>query len=359
MRNRAHGLGGRWLCSYALAGLLAIGSVVRGDAWQTEPGQEAASSANTQDEADAKSKPARPPIYDETADAAEQIQAALSKAGRENRRVLIQWGGNWCGWCYRLHDIMREDPEIARTLMYEYDVVLVDIGRMDKNQELLEKYEVDLKQHGVPFITILDSAGHVVVQQETSSLEKDDMENPGHDREAVLSFLVKHKAEPWNARNLLAEAVKRAEREEKLVFLHFGAPWCGWCHRLEAWLEKPDIKAAFQSHFVDLKVDTDRMPEGDALLNEYCKEPEGIPWFVFIDPRSQKVIASSTGPKGNVGFPFEDFEIDHFCTMLQACGERFNEATIAEIRQSLIDNRQAIQARPAQTAAGSATESGR
>src|SRR5262245_41667101 len=47
----------------------------------------------------------REPIYDEQADAKAQIGAALTKAKRHNTRVLIMFGGNWCGWCYKLHDV--------------------------------------------------------------------------------------------------------------------------------------------------------------------------------------------------------------------------------------------------------------
>src|SRR5690606_9625154 len=69
------------------------------------------------------------PVYDESADAEAQIAGALAKAKKENRRVLIQWGANWCGWCNQLHDHMRADPEIRRKLLYEYDLVHVDIGK--------------------------------------------------------------------------------------------------------------------------------------------------------------------------------------------------------------------------------------
>ncbi len=343
----------RWLLT---VGLMLIATAA-GWACQDQPAPTAPAAETESAQAVDDKKPKRPPIYDETAEAADQIQTALAKASRENRRVLIVWGGNWCGWCYRLHDIFQSDQEIARTLMYEYDVVLVDIGQMDKNQELLAKYDADLKKHGVPFLTILDGDGNVAVNQETSSLEKDDMENPGHDHEAVLAFLKEHQASPLKAGDVLAAAIERGRAENKLVFLHFGAPWCGWCHRLEAWLAKPEIESLMSPVFVDLKVDTDRMEGGQAMLDEYCKEPSGIPWFVFLDPQTGSVVAHSTGPKGNVGFPFEDFEIDHFVDMLKQCGTRFGATQIETIRQSLVDNREAIKARPAQSAARASGES--
>src|SRR5688572_5485768 len=91
---------------------------------------------------DAPAKPAPekapPPVYDEKADAAADIAAALARAKAENRRVLIQWGGNWCHWCIKLDGLMKKDKKISRKLMYEYDVVKVDIGRHDKHMDLAE-----------------------------------------------------------------------------------------------------------------------------------------------------------------------------------------------------------------------------
>lgn len=55
-------------------------------------------------------------------------------------------------------------------MLYEYDVVLLDVGRFDKNLDLAAKYGADIKS-GVPYITILDSTGKLVVNQETGSLE--------------------------------------------------------------------------------------------------------------------------------------------------------------------------------------------
>ena len=87
-------------------------------------------------------KQAKAPIYDESADARAQIAAALAKAKKENRRVLIQWGANWCHWCHLLHDgfksrdkvgqndFTKRPENIASKLRAEYDLVLVDVERL-------------------------------------------------------------------------------------------------------------------------------------------------------------------------------------------------------------------------------------
>lgn len=95
-------------------------------------------------------KQERPPIYDERADAAADIARALAAAKQDNKRVLVQWGANWCGWCHLLHDLCEQNAELARELLYEYEVVLVDIGKWDKQMDLAQKYGADLKGNGVP-----------------------------------------------------------------------------------------------------------------------------------------------------------------------------------------------------------------
>src|SRR5262245_66010595 len=51
-------------------------------------------------------------VYDEAADAHAEVQKAVRAAKRENRRVLIQWGANWCNWCVLLANKMRTDEEL-------------------------------------------------------------------------------------------------------------------------------------------------------------------------------------------------------------------------------------------------------
>ena len=165
----------------------------------------------------------KPNVYDETADAKLEIATALAEAKKENKRVLIQWGANWCGWCVKLHGLFKEDKKIARKLLYEYEVVYVDMGKLEKNVDIAEKYKAHekIKSSGNPYLTVLDGDGNVLANQETSSLEKDKQ----HDPVKVLGFLDKHTPTYLSAEDILQKNLKLAKKTDKNIFLQFGAPW--------------------------------------------------------------------------------------------------------------------------------------
>jgi thiol:disulfide interchange protein len=54
-----------------------------------------------------------PDIYDTKADGEKLIADALAAARRENKRVLAEFGANWCLWCRRLHDVLHNDPQVS------------------------------------------------------------------------------------------------------------------------------------------------------------------------------------------------------------------------------------------------------
>ena len=280
------------------------------------------------------------PVYDEKADARKDVAAAVARAQKENKRVLIQWGANWCGWCKWLSATMKKDPKLSHELLYEYEVVHVDVGRFDKHMDLAK--ELGAQWKGIPFLTVLDGSGKAIVQQNTEPFEAKIDGKDGHDPAKVLEFLTAHKAPPLVAKDVLAAALATAQKEQKRVFLHFGAPWCGWCHKLEDWMARPEIAAVLAKDFVDTKIDNDRMTGGkevyQAQIAAAGQKEGGIPWFVFL-AADGTLLAHSTGPKGNTGFPYEPDEIAHFVTMLQKVKQNLTDADIAMLQKSLDDNR--------------------
>lgn len=268
----------------------------------------------SQEPAQKGATPARQ-VYDEAADSAADVKAALARATKENRRVLVVWGANWCGWCVKLADVFKKNPEIASKLQYEYDVVKVDVGQFDKHMDLAASFGADFKSTGIPFLTVLAADGKVLANQETGALEL----GKEHDPAKVLEFLTKHQAPYLKANELRDGALAAAKAEQKKLFLTFGAPWCGWCHRLEDFLARPDVAPVFARTFRVQKIDVDRTLGGQDLCDSYAGMNSGIPWFAALDA-SGKPLATSGDSGSNLGCPWSPEEVAAFGVFLEKAG---------------------------------------
>lgn len=283
-------------------------------------------------------------LYDESADAKQQIAAALAKAKVENRRVLVQWGGNWCPWCIKLHELMKSDKEIAKTLQYEYDVVFVDAGKpAGKNVDLAKSYGAAVDTKGFPYLTVLDADGKPIANQDTESLERKNADGTstglaaGHDPAAVLAFLKKHQATAVSAMQVYDIALRQAKESGRRVLVHFGAPWCPWCHRLDDWLRSPAVAPLIAKDFVDVKIDIDRMTDGTLLYGKLnpAAAKMGIPWFAILGPDGAMMVNATMVDGTNTGFPAEPKEIDHFASMLRRAAKRLSTEEQATLVASL------------------------
>ncbi len=124
------------------------------------------------------------PIYDEAADAKADVAAAVAKAKKEKKRVLVTLGANWCGWCRALDRTFTKDEKVAAAIAKSYVPLKIDIGRMNKNLDLTASWGADVKK-GVPLLVVLDGTGKAVKVQDTAALE----EGKGHDPVKILAFL--------------------------------------------------------------------------------------------------------------------------------------------------------------------------
>jgi thiol:disulfide interchange protein len=126
-------------------------------------------------------------IYDESADGSQQIAEALALAGKDGKRVLLQFGANWCGWCHKLHSLCETDTDIAARLKSDYVVVLIDVNK-GHNGEVDAKYGHPTR-FGLPVLVVLDAEGKQLTTKDSGELEEGNHHNPAK----VLAFLDKWK----------------------------------------------------------------------------------------------------------------------------------------------------------------------
>lgn len=92
--------------------------------------------------------------YDEKADAEAAIRAAMSRAKAGGKLLLVDLGGNWCPDCRILAGTM-ELPQLRAFLRRHYELVMVDIGRYDRNMQIPARYGI-AKPEGVPALLVID-----------------------------------------------------------------------------------------------------------------------------------------------------------------------------------------------------------
>jgi thiol:disulfide interchange protein len=97
------------------------------------------------------------------------VAAALRTAAATHKRVLLDFGGNWCGDC-RVLDLYMENATNAPIVRANYVVVHINVGYMDQNLDLARQYEVPL-QKGVPALAVLNDKGRLLYSQKQGEFE--------------------------------------------------------------------------------------------------------------------------------------------------------------------------------------------
>jgi uncharacterized protein len=123
-------------------------------------------------------------------------------------------------------------------------------------------------------------------------------------------YLLQHASNPVDWYPWGAEALVRAKREDKPIFLSVGYSTCHWCHVMEREsFERQDVADILNKHFVAIKVDREERPDIDKTYmlatqmmtgrggwpNSVWLTPDGRPWYAgTYFPRED-------GPRG-IGF---------------------------------------------------------
>jgi thiol:disulfide interchange protein len=108
-------------------------------------------------------------IYPPPERAKVDLAAALDAAAATHKRVILDFGGNWCTDC-RVLDLYFHDSTNKPLLEANYVLVHVNIGRLNENLDIAERYQIPLKK-GVPALAVLGEHGDLLYSQKTGEFE--------------------------------------------------------------------------------------------------------------------------------------------------------------------------------------------
>lgn len=126
-------------------------------------------------------------IYPAPAQARTDIAKALKEAAATHKRILLDFGGNWCGDCHVL-DIYLHNAQNRPILEANFVLVDVNVGEYDANLDIAKQYGIPLEK-GVPALAVLTEKGKLLYSQKNGQFEKMGRMEPG----MVTQFLVQWK----------------------------------------------------------------------------------------------------------------------------------------------------------------------
>ncbi|MCQ8242446.1 thioredoxin family protein [Rhizosaccharibacter radicis] len=126
--------------------------------------------------------------YDTQQDAHAAVAAAFAEAKKSGRKVLLDFGGNWCPDCRIMAGIL-EAPEVEPWVKRHFVTVPIDVGRYDKNLDIEQRFNVPPK--GVPTVLVVTADGKLLNPDAIKELTDARHMSP----QAVVDLLVE-----WNKR---------------------------------------------------------------------------------------------------------------------------------------------------------------
>ena len=99
-------------------------------------------------------------IYSES-----DIERFLDSSINKSKQPIIIFGGNWCPDCRILEGTLQL-PTIKKYMIEYYEIMHVDVGRYDKNMNLISYFKIP-KEEGVPRVLVFDTNKNILNMEST------------------------------------------------------------------------------------------------------------------------------------------------------------------------------------------------
>ncbi|MDG1721932.1 MAG: thioredoxin family protein [SAR86 cluster bacterium] len=98
--------------------------------------------------------------YDKKIIDSSELDKFINQSINNDKQPVVIFGGNWCPDCRILAGTLAM-PTIKKFLQQYYRIIHIDIGRYDRNMELMNHLNIEPKK-GVPRVVILDFKKNIV-----------------------------------------------------------------------------------------------------------------------------------------------------------------------------------------------------
>ncbi|XP_050470847.1 spermatogenesis-associated protein 20 isoform X1 [Bombus huntii] len=137
-------------------------------------------------------------------------------------------------------------------------------------------------------------------------------------------YLLQHATNPVDWYPWCDEALEKASKENKCIFLSVGYSTCHWCHVMEKEsFTNKEIAEIMNKNFINIKVDKEERPDIDRIYMTFIQATSGHggwPMSVFLTSDLKPIV-------GGTYFPPEDtFRQTGFKTILLSVAQKWNQS---------------------------------
>ena len=95
----------------------------------------------------------------------EQVNGFIDETIEQSKQPILIFGGNWCPDC-RILDGTLQLPTIKKFMEEKYQIMHIDIGRYDKNMDLISYFGIP-KEKGVPRVLVFNKYKIILNKEST------------------------------------------------------------------------------------------------------------------------------------------------------------------------------------------------
>ena len=155
---------------------------------------------------------------------------------------------------------------------------------------------------------------------------------PNHLADASSPYLLQHANNPVDWYPWGFEALDKAKREDKPIFLSIGYAACHWCHVMaHESFENPSTAETMSEYFVSIKVDREERPDLDSIYMNFVQSTTGSagwPLSVFLTPDGKPFYGGTYFP------PFRSYNLPSFREVLHTVARLWRDDRAAILASS-------------------------